>query len=140
MEWLSLAAESVAIDRDEDVLARRLRINGALDAEIEFLLSGRRVELNAMTSDVFVRFVEDGLSAHGVRKVVPPTATLAETYAAVRGAMARRALKAEVARLNGAIVETPADLEQRVRDHLAARPEETWDQAVRVVGEADDAA
>ena len=90
------------------------------------MVPGRRVELNAMTSDVFVRFVEDGLSAHGVTKVVPATATLAETYAAVRrGAMARRALESELARLNGAIIETPADLEQRVRDHLAAHPEET---------------
>ena len=38
-----------------------------------------------------------------------------------RGAMARQALEAELARLNGAIIETPADLEQRVRDHLAAQ-------------------
>jgi hypothetical protein len=140
VERLGLASESVAIDRDEDALARRLRINGATEPEIEFLLSGRRVELNAMTSDVFVRFVEDGLSAHGVTKVVPPTATLAETYAAVRrGAMARQALEAELVRLNGAIIETPADLEQRVRDHLVAHPEETWDAAVRAVGEADEA-
>ena len=40
VERLSLESESVAIDRDEDALARRLRINGALDPEIEFLLSG----------------------------------------------------------------------------------------------------
>jgi hypothetical protein len=76
-----------------------------------------------------------------VTKVVPTTATLAETYAAVRrGAMARRALEAKLVRLNGATIETPTDLEQRVRDHLAAWPEETWDAAIRAVGEADEAA
>jgi hypothetical protein len=45
-----------------------------------------------------------------------------------------------VERLNAMPVDIPADLEQQVRDHLAAHPEETWEQAVRAVGEADEAA
>lgn len=138
VERLGLASESVAIDRDQDALDRRLRINGATDDEIAFLLSGRRVELNAMTSDVFVRFVEDGLRANGVTKVVPPISTLAETYAAFRrGSIARRALEAELARLNDEIIDTPAKLEQRVHDHLAAHPVGTWDDSVRAVVEED---
>jgi DNA topoisomerase VI subunit A len=97
VELLGLASESVIVDKDRIALTRRLRINGATDDEIAFLLSGRRVELNAMTSDVFVRFVEDGLRAHGVTKVVPSTATLAEAYAAYRrGVKAKRALDAEL--------------------------------------------
>jgi hypothetical protein len=139
VERLGLASESVPIDRNEDALERRLRINGATNDEIAFLLSGRRVELNAMTSDVFVRFVEDGLRANGVAKVVPPMATLAETYAAFRrGSMARQALEDELARLNDEIVDTPTSLEQRVRNHLAAHPVGTWDDSIRAVNEEDE--
>jgi hypothetical protein len=121
-------------------LTCRLRVNGATEDEIAFLLSGSRVDLNATTSDVFVRFVEDGLTAHGVTKVVPSTATLAEAYAAyLRGAKAKRALDAELERLNEQSVETPAGLEQRVRDRLAAHPGETWDFELRIIAAEDEA-
>ncbi len=134
VERLGLESESVAIDKDRDALARRLRINGATDDEIEFLLSGRRVELNSMTSDRFIRFVEDKLVENGVAKVVPPTATLAETYAAHRrGAEAARALEAELARLNAEPVAAPADLEQRVRAYLAEHPASSWDEAIKAL-------
>ena len=59
-----------------------LAINGAIEAEIAFLLDGERVELNAMTSDQLVAFVERKLIAAGARKVVPVKATLAEAYGA----------------------------------------------------------
>ena len=96
---------------------------------------GKRVELNALTSSQLVALVEAGLIARGVGKVVPAAETLAETYAVFRrGAIARRALEAERARLNGATIETPEDLEQRVHDHLAAHPAETWDATIRAVG------
>jgi hypothetical protein len=36
-----------------------------------------------------------------------------------------------VERLNAMPVDIPADLEQQVRDHLAAHPQETWNQAVK---------
>ena len=70
--------EPVALKSDKDAVAYRLRINGATEAEIEFLLEGpegvgRRVELNAMTSDQFIAFVERKLEEHGVAKVVPNT-------------------------------------------------------------------
>jgi hypothetical protein len=36
-------------------------------------------------------------------------------------------------------VDVPADLEQRVRDHLAENPTETWDSAVKaIIDEGDD--
>jgi hypothetical protein len=46
--------------------------------------------------------------------------------------------KAEMARLNAEPVEVPADLEKRVRDHLAENPEETWDAALRAITGLDD--
>ena len=128
----------------KEALRKRLRINGATEAEIEFLLTGegntgQRVELNAMTSDQFVAFVERKLTEHGAAKVVPSAETLAETYAAFkRGAMAQQALEAELARLNAAIIDTPADLEQRVRAYLDEHGEETWDAAVRAISTEND--
>ena len=101
VERLGLESERVALGKDREALAERLKINGATDAEIEFLMSGRRVELNAMPSDVFVHFVENGLRTHGVEKAIPNAPLLATAYAAIkRGAQAKAALAAELERLN----------------------------------------
>jgi hypothetical protein len=88
VERLSLQSEPVALAGDLAAKRSRLKINGATEPETAFLLSGRRVELNAMPSDVFVRFVEDGLRAHGATKVIPDTKLLAEAYAAMKRAKA----------------------------------------------------
>ena len=98
-------------------------INGATVAEADFLLSGRRVELNAMTSDQFVAFIEEKLIAHGVRKVVPDDALLAEAFAAMtRAAEAIERLHNEMQRLRAAPVETPEGLADEVRRLLEAEP------------------
>jgi DNA topoisomerase VI subunit B len=130
--------EPVAL-KDKDAVAYRLRINGATEAEIEFLLEGpegvgRRVELNAMTSDQFIAFVERKLEEHGVAKVVPNTDLLAETYTAFRrSALATSALRAELARLNASLVDVPTDLERQVRAYLADQPAAAWDDAVLAI-------
>jgi hypothetical protein len=98
-----LESEPVALKSDKGTLAKRLRINGARQAEIEFLLAGpdkvgQRVELNAMTSGQFIAFVERKLEAHGIAKVVPESDFLARTYTAFkRGTLASRALQAQAA-------------------------------------------
>jgi hypothetical protein len=94
------------------------------------------VELNAMPSDQFVAFVERKLNENGVAKVIPSADTLANTFATFkRGAMAEKALKAELARLNAQPVKTPANLEKRVKAYLAKNPADTWDKAVRAIAE-----
>jgi hypothetical protein len=94
VERRGLESEPVTLGRDRETLVERLRVNGATEAEIEFLMSGRRVELNAMPSDMFVRFVEDGLRAQGVEKAIPEASLLANTYAAMkRSAQAGAALR-----------------------------------------------
>ena len=139
VERLALQSEPVAVGKDENATRRRLRINGATEAEIDFLLAGRRVELNAMPSDVFVRFVEDGLRAHGVAKVVPGVELLAEAYAAMkRGAAVKAALRVEIERSTAEPVETPPDLLARVHAYLAARPTASWPTAVEAVAEERD--
>ena len=69
----------VVIGDNNDAVANRQRINDATPAEIAFLMTGQRVELNSMTSDQFVRFVEDKRAPRGVAKVIPEMAMLAET-------------------------------------------------------------
>ena len=141
VEELDLESESTSVIGDEDTLAKRLRINGATEEEIDFLLNGERVELNAMSSDVFIDFVERKLTENGVAKVILSVETLAKTFTAYkRGAMAQAALRAELMRLNALPVDVPADLERQVRDWLEQNREETWDDAVKAImgGDGDE--
>jgi DNA topoisomerase VI subunit B len=138
-------AEDCTLRGKKGVIAKRLRINGATEAEIEFLLRGpdkvgQRVELNAMTSDQFVAFVERQLKEHGARKVVPDAELLGRTYVAMRrGKAAERALAAEMKRLNAEPVVIPDDLADRVKAHLVENPTSTWGSAVKAItGEGDD--
>ena len=115
---------------DRDSRARNLQENGATIEEIDFLLDGR-VELNAMTSDQMIDFVERKLKQHGIEKVVPDDDDLATAYALfARSHQAEQIVRRELKKLNGAAVEVPPDLAQRVRRHLLQHPEVRWDQAV----------
>ena len=115
-----------------------LRQNGATEGEIAFLTgdgrTGRRVELNAMTSDQFVALVESTLAQHGLnRKVIPDLAALTEAYRQMHA----------VHRLNAAVERAvresdPEDLglqvspalESQVADMLKQNPAWPWDRAV----------
>jgi hypothetical protein len=137
-----LQSEPVTVPGDRAKRAERLRINGATPDEIDFSLgrggTGQRVELNAMTSDQFVQFVVDKLTAHGAEKVVPDDETLAKTYEAfVRGARAKARFAEEIARSRDEEVAPLSNLEARVRGWLEAHPTATWDEAVRAVVEEE---
>ena len=75
-----LESEPAPVPEDREAAIKTLRENGATQAEIEFLMSGRRVELNAMTSGQFIEFVERKLRQARIRKIVPDAKTLADTY------------------------------------------------------------
>jgi hypothetical protein len=128
----------VAIDKDPGAVRRRLLINGATEAECRFLLSGQRVELNAMTSDEFVAFVERKLEESGVKKVVPESEMLEATYGAMtRSARAKAALQSELDHLKDEAVAAPKDLMEKVKIHLTMHPVKTWDEAVWAIVEED---
>jgi hypothetical protein len=92
---------------------------------------GQRVELNAMTSDQFVVWIERRLTEHGVTKLIPTPDTLAKAY---RLAMRTNALNAELARLQDTThreaIAIPHNLEARVQVVLQQSPELSWDAAV----------
>jgi hypothetical protein len=149
IEAMGLNNEQVAIGKNYDKVRERLRINGATDEEIAYLLdgavdgdgdivSGLRVELNAMTSDVFVAFVERKLIEAGARKVVPAAALMIEAYRAfVRERLAQPVIERWLVRLRSRSVAVPGNLEAQVRAFLAVNPAATWDAALRQIAELE---
>ena len=105
---------------------------GATEEECAFLVTGRpsygkwegnRVELNAMPSDVFVQFVEDQLTAHGVQKVVPDEATLHALYRRMRVIRHLEQVVSEAMRQldpaqSEASIAVPDQLAQQVREAI----------------------
>ena len=110
-----------------------LRKNGATDEEIEFLLE-ERVELNAMTSDQLVNFIKRELEQHGIKKIVPDEAVLAETYRlASRNDKIKKIVARAVKELNGKDTEPPFGLAEQVAEYLEDNPKARWDEAVKVI-------
>lgn len=89
VEKWQLQSEAVQYNSDPTC---NLVENGATAEEIKFLYEcscgrGRRVELNAFTSDHFVEWLDSKFAEHGVKKVVPDEEILEQAYrraAAVR--------------------------------------------------------
>jgi hypothetical protein len=113
-----------------------LRQNGATPEEIKFLLE-RRVELNALTSDQLVAFIDRKLKQHGVKKIIPNRETLDNAYRLfARNSEIEKIIKREMKKLNGATAKPPSNLSTRVRQYLEAHPEARWDKAVgEIAGE-----
>jgi hypothetical protein len=106
--------------------------HGATYEEISFL-AHRRVELNAMPSDVFIEFLERKLTEHSVRKVVP-SADVLEKHARqiLERALTNKGID-EIrvkACADAAQVPLPDDLPKQVADALKRNPELPWDLAV----------
>jgi hypothetical protein len=137
VERLGLQSEPVNLgDVSKAALSARLRINGATEQEIEFLLTGpgkmgQRVELNAITSRQFVDYLEAKLAEHGVRKVIPDADRLADAYRLFkRGERVAEIAQAAVDKMKEEEIAAPADLAERVRAYLAEHPATSWIQAV----------
>jgi hypothetical protein len=123
-----------------------LRKNGATQAEISFLYTGRgrgqRVELNAFASDQFIAWLERKLQAHSVDKVVPDDDTLTAAY---RRAFYVRQLNAEIskadeqARQQAESAALPKGLRKKVTRLLAASPALSWDDALTTLAAAQPA-
>lgn len=136
---LGLEFEAVEIRGDREKLRQRLTVNGATKAEIDFLLSGRRVELNAIPSDVFITMIEQKLDQNGLKKILPDAQQLADVYRLLKHSEQNQRIVEEVlARRGDFEITVPEDLEQRVRSYLEANPAETWDEAIEaIVGEGE---
>jgi hypothetical protein len=90
---------------------------------------GRRAEINAMTSDQLVTWLEKKLKEHGVKKVIPEKEILASAYHRARYLQELQAKITEWKKEdthNGA----PRNLQTRIKKILAERPGISWDEAV----------
>ena len=142
---LGLEFEQVETSGDWDTRAATLADHGATDEEIE-ILRHDRVELNAMSSDVFIAFLERKLTEHGVNKVVPPDDVMvSHARNVVARALTNRALETirKQAESDAAAIKLPADLHDRVAALLEREPDLPWDLAVarivkRTIGDTDN--
>jgi hypothetical protein len=138
---LGLESESVSLKDSPDKIRARLKRNGATDAEIEFLLTGRRVELNAMTSSQLVAYVERKLVEQGVKKVVPDTACLDKAYRlAVRSKRLRKVVEEAIqaAAADEGDIAVPEDLGKLVGT-LIRDTSMSWNEAVAAIAKRGEA-
>ena len=97
-------------------------------------MEGQRVELNAMTSDDFIAFVEDKLIEAGIRKVVPREKMLADAFRVFsREKRIEKAVEQAIKDMPGDTIDVPDDLIERVKEHLKENPASPWEDAVREI-------
>jgi hypothetical protein len=110
---------------------------GATPEEQQFLVKdehgggwiGERVEINAMTSDELIEWLEEKFEEHGIEKVIPDEKTLASAY---RRAKYLRSIEAEMRKLNKAdkAAAVPSDLRERIEEMIEDDSSVSWDDAV----------
>jgi DNA topoisomerase VI subunit B len=133
--------KSMDLESEEVVVTQKretIESNGATQEEIDFLMDGRRTELNHMTSPQMVEWLENKFAEHGVEKVVPDTETLGHAY---RNLAARHKLEQIVDDHRREIREefeplaVPAEIRNAVENSLRENPALSWttalDQIVR---------
>jgi DNA topoisomerase VI subunit A len=129
---LDLLSEPFVTDKDWRAVSHTLRRHGATDEEIRFLPK-ERVELNAMTSDEFILFIETKLAFHGIEKVIPDAKTI-EQHA--RRVIERQLVQKAIEKLMPEItkqvasVALPEQLRQLLDTELVLQPELPWDAAI----------
>jgi len=148
-------ALGLEVDGAEEVLYKskvhpgvNLSACGATKAEIDFLAyehrwnwQGQRVELNALTSEQFIQFVEMKLQAFGVKKVVP--ADDAYLAAAYKRAVAYARLQKDVDKLFENVegdldrITVPVDLRQRLEERLEGSVR-SWDVVLTDISREDN--
>jgi hypothetical protein len=118
---------------DTDSARDTLERNGATRQEIDFLMDGWRVEMNAFDSRGLVNWLEGRLRECGVEKVIPGDGMLADAYrSAYVREYVRKAIPGLVEEASGQINRDclPADLRARVERLINKDPATSWDLAV----------
>jgi hypothetical protein len=149
VEQYALESEPVVYPADTDP-RDNLRDNGASEEEIQFLAGeqdgdwrfhGRRVELNAFTSDQMVEWLEAKLQAYRVSKVIPNVHTLEQSW---RRALELHELDNQMkkalpeARRAARARSVPGNLSKRIAKMLKEEPALAWDEALYRLMQADD--
>jgi hypothetical protein len=118
--------------------AQTLRRHGATMQEIEILVGGERVELNALASDQLVALIERKLAEHGIAKVIPDEETLAATYRRMhKQAVIQKRIDALLEDWDEDEATVPAGLRQRLEKAIKLDPARPWDAVLREIADED---
>jgi DNA topoisomerase VI subunit B len=143
IEAMGLTGEPVHYSGDADPRVELQRCGATVEERAYLVHPGRfrgwvgeRVELNAMTSDQFIAWIEQKLTDAGVHKVVPDANTLDGIYCTTVHSHRRQAVidAAVATALEGFTdepVEPPPDLHSRVEAALPLGTTATWEDIVR---------
>jgi hypothetical protein len=126
-----------------------LKLNGATEEEIRFLVEGqrggdyygRRVELNAFASDQFVEWLEAKLKAHKAAKVIPDARILEQSWRrACELHELEQVLKQAVPEVRRKVRarELPANLAKRIAGVFKEEPSLAWDEALDRLAKEED--
>jgi len=117
-----------------DKTAETLRQHGATQHEIDILVGGERVELNAAASDELVALIESKLAKHGIRKVIPEDDTLADAYQRMhKQTIIQDKIDELIEELGDAEVAVPANLRQQIEKAIRVDPSRSWDAVMREI-------
>jgi len=120
----------------------------ATDEEAAFLVSGgdhnrwtgQRVEINAMTSDQLITWIERKFAEHGVKKVIPGSEALANGF---RRAVFLKRMQERIDELEDEVqdesIDIPPKLADSVTSILAREPQKSWDEAVWELADSAEA-
>ncbi|MDZ7759939.1 MAG: DUF2399 domain-containing protein [Desulfovermiculus sp.] len=120
--------------------------NGATIEEAEFLVSGgypgnwsgERVEINAMTSEQIVEFLDRKLTEAGAEKIVPSNEDMQDWYVrAYKQILLERKVQDHLEEVADMDVDIPEELKSRVQDILQAQDSLPWDNAVYKIAKAE---
>jgi len=116
--------------------AATLRRHGATQQEIDILVGGERVELNALASDELVALIERKLGENGIAKVIPDDETLADAYRRMhRQTVIQDKVDELIEDLDEDEVEVPTELRQRVEEAIKLDPARSWDAIIGEIAE-----
>ncbi|MPZ58741.1 MAG: hypothetical protein GEU91_20070 [Rhizobiales bacterium] len=134
-----LPSEPVYYRERPAAVEANLHENGATEEEIEFLLE-HRVELNAFASDDLIAFIERKLEEHGVEKVIPDEATLADAYRRMRRqAVVQEKIEEVLAELDDdeAELAVPENLRAQIEEVFSTKRHVRWDAVVSAIAKQD---
>ena len=130
---------------------KKLIASGATEEEANFLVEsnsrtfkngkwiymGKRVELNAMTSDQLLKWLKGKLAEHNVQKVIPDDETIATAYQAACEAAHLERISRVQYNNNDKIAFSPPE---KIRDRIKSMINNTalsWDAALKEIAQKD---
>jgi hypothetical protein len=154
VKTMGLDGEPVVIEQTKDPAERLFEYEGVIDEEMDYLCGqkgsccgawrGLRVELNAMTSQQFIDWLELKFEEHGVEKVIPEADLLGKVWQSEHrkfayDKFAEKRLKEIQKDFDEQYKEpkTPKDLQGRVARYFETDQTASWNGAIDAIALAD---